>query len=59
MTWKSYSSNMGWEAEPRRETMNLIAAMLVSIWAAGWVAALVRAGMKARAAEPIDTRAIK
>jgi hypothetical protein len=39
--------------------MNLIAAMLVSIWAAGWVAALVRAGMKARAAEPIDTRAIQ
>jgi len=30
--------------------MNLIAAMLLSLWVAGWVAAMVRAGLKARGA---------
>jgi hypothetical protein len=35
--------------------MNLIGAMLVSLWAAGWMLAMVRVGLKARAvasAEP-------
>ena len=30
--------------------MNLIGAMLVSLWVAGWAVAAVRAGLKARAA---------
>jgi len=29
--------------------MNLIGAMLVSLWAAGWAVAAVRAGLKVRA----------
>jgi hypothetical protein len=29
--------------------MNLMNVMLVSLWAAGWVAAVVRTGLKARA----------
>ncbi len=30
--------------------MNLIGVMLVSLWAAGWAVAAVRAGLKVRAA---------
>ena len=30
--------------------MNLIGAVLVSLWAVGWMIAAVRAGLKARAA---------
>jgi hypothetical protein len=30
--------------------MNLIGAVLVSLWAAGWMIAALRAGLKARAA---------
>jgi hypothetical protein len=35
--------------------MNLMSAMLVSLWAAGWAVAAVRAGLKARAAALVDT----
>ena len=31
--------------------MNLIGAMLVNLWVAGWAIAAVRAGLKARAAD--------
>jgi len=31
--------------------MNLMGAVLVSLWVAGWALAMVRAGLKARAAE--------
>ena len=34
--------------------MNLIGAMLVSLWAAGWAVAAVRAGLKTRAAALVD-----
>ncbi len=37
--------------------MNLIGAMLVSLWAAGWVAAAVRAGLRARATALGNTNA--
>jgi hypothetical protein len=37
--------------------MNLIGAMLVSLWAAGWAAAAVRAELKARAAAAPNTNA--
>jgi hypothetical protein len=39
--------------------MNLIGAMLVSLWVAGWMLAMVRAGLKDRAAAPADTIANK
>ncbi len=32
--------------------MNLIGAVLVSLWAAGWMIAAVRAGLEARAVSP-------
>ncbi len=39
--------------------MNFIGAVLVSLWAAGWVVAAIRAGMKVRAAAPTDAIASK
>jgi hypothetical protein len=33
--------------------MNLMGAILVSLWAAGWMAAAVRAGLQARAAAAV------
>jgi hypothetical protein len=39
--------------------MNLIGAMLVSLWATGWVIAMVRAGLKARAATMVSPVASK
>jgi hypothetical protein len=35
--------------------MNLMSAMLVSLWAAGWAAAAVRVGWKGRAAALVNT----
>jgi hypothetical protein len=32
--------------------MNLMGAVLVSLWAVGWMIAAVRAGLKARVAAP-------
>jgi hypothetical protein len=39
--------------------MNLIGAIMVSLWAAGWVVAAVRAGLKARVAIMVDPIASK
>jgi hypothetical protein len=39
--------------------MNLIGAMLVSLWVAGWMIAMVRAGLKARVAALAETGANK
>jgi hypothetical protein len=33
--------------------MNLIGAIVVNLWVAGWVIAMVRAGLKVRAANPV------
>jgi hypothetical protein len=39
--------------------MNLINAILVSLWAAGWAVAAVRAGLTARAAALAEPRVNK
>jgi hypothetical protein len=39
--------------------MNLIGAMLVGLWVTGWVIAMVRAGLKARAAIMVSPIASK
>jgi hypothetical protein len=39
--------------------MNLIGAMLMSLWTAGWMLAMVRAGWKARAIATADTTTSK
>jgi len=39
--------------------MNFIGAMLVSLWAAGWAVAAIRAGLKVRAAATVDAMASK
>ncbi len=39
--------------------MNLMDAILVSLWAAGWTVAAVRAGLKARGVATVDAAAGK
>jgi hypothetical protein len=39
--------------------MNLIGAIVVNLWAAGWLFAMVRVGLKARAAALAETNVTK